>query len=270
LKTLFCPRWGTESEPWDQFCGRVKAAGYDGVETGLPVGDRAATDAILSSLRKNGLALIAQHWETVTPRWDEHAAEYKRRLEWLTACGPLFVNSQTGKDWFTFEENQALVRIAHDEAASSGVRILHETHRGKFAFAAAVARRFLADDPKLRITADFSHWCTVSESLLEDQAESLDVAIARTDHLHARVGHPEGPQASDPAAPEWADALSRHLTWWDRIADRHRKEGAEVLTVTPEAGPVTYMPSLPYTRQPVADQWMVNVAMMERLRKRWG
>jgi hypothetical protein len=240
------------------------------VETGLPVGDRAETDVILASLQKHGLALIAQHWETSTPRWAEYATEYKRRLEWLTACRPLFVNSQTGKDWFTFEENQALIRVAHDEAARSGVRVLHETHRGKFAFAAAVARRFLAEDPKLRITADFSHWCTVSESLLGDQPEALDVAISRADHLHARVGHAEGPQASDPAAPEWAEALSCHLTWWDRIADRHRKAGADALTVTPEAGPVPYMPGLPYTKQPVADQWTVNIDMMEMLRRRWA
>ena len=127
----------------------------------------------------------------------------------------------------------------------------------------------MRDDPQLRLTADFSHWCNVSESLLEDQAESLALAIERTDHLHARVGHAQGPQVSDPRAPEWQPAVEAHLTWWDKVFTRHQQAGAATFTVTPEFGPAPYMPALPYTAQPVAEQWELNVHMMELLRERW-
>ncbi|GAB1483119.1 hypothetical protein MASR2M78_19350 [Treponema sp.] len=51
-----------------------------------------------------------------------------------------------------------------------------------------------------------SRWCTVAESYLEDQKEAVDAALSRTDHIHARVGFPEGPQVGDPAAPEWEES----------------------------------------------------------------
>ncbi len=57
--------------------------------------------------------------------------------------------------------------------------------------------------PELRITFDVSHWCNVHESLLEDQPETVDMTLQRVDHIHARIGHPEGPQVNDPRAPEW-------------------------------------------------------------------
>ena len=267
---FFCPRWGSEALSWADFARKVRAAGYDGVETSLPLGDQRATDEILGALAGQGLQLIAQHWETTNGDVAEHCREYRARLEWVAAAKPLFINSQTGRDWFTPEQNRRVLGVADDVAARTGVKIVHETHRGKFAYAAAVTATFLRDDPSLRLTADFSHWCNVSESLLEDQADALALAIERTDHLHARVGHAEGPQVSDPRAPEWQSAVNAHLTWWDRVVERHRKAGAATFTVTPEFGPAPYMPALPYTAQPVADQWGINVHMMELLRERWG
>jgi hypothetical protein len=120
------------------------------------------------------------------------------------------------------------------------------------------------------LSADFSHWCVVSESLLADQAESLGLAIERTDHIHARVGFEEGPQVADPRAPESSAALEAHLGWWDRIIALHRAKGSALVTVAPEFGPSPYMPSLPWTGQPVSDQWATNVRMMGLLRGRWA
>jgi hypothetical protein len=33
---FFCPRWGSESLSWDTFCHKVKEAGFDGAEAGVP------------------------------------------------------------------------------------------------------------------------------------------------------------------------------------------------------------------------------------------
>ena len=57
----------------------------------------------------------------------------------------------------------------------------------------------------LRVTFDVSHWCNVHESLLADQQETVDMTLQRVDHIHARIGHPEGPQVNDPRAPEWEE-----------------------------------------------------------------
>lgn len=37
-----------------------------------------------------------------------------------------------------------------------------------------------------------------------------------------------------------------------------------------EFGPPDYMPTVPYTRQPLSDQWAINVYMMQLLRKRYS
>ena len=80
---------------------------------------------------------------------------------------------------------------------------------------------------------------------------------------------PKAPQVNDPRAPEWSNAVEAHFAWWDKVVEQKRKEGKR-MTILTEFGPADYMPTLPYTRQPVADQWAVNVYMMEVLRKRYG
>jgi hypothetical protein len=123
--------------------------------------------------------------------------------------------------------------------------------------------------PELRITFDVSHWCNVSESLLQDQQETVDMALQRVDHVHARIGHPEGPQVNDPRAPEWDDAMKAHFAWWDKIVELKKQQG-DTLTILTEFGPPTYMPTLPYTQEPLSNQWAINVHMKDLLKKRYG
>jgi hypothetical protein len=63
--------------------------------------------------------------------------------------------------------------------------------------------------------------------------------------------------------------VEAHLGWWDRIATQKRAEG-RMLTILTEFGPPDYMPTLPYTRQPLADQWDINAHVMQVLRKRYA
>jgi sugar phosphate isomerase/epimerase len=266
---FFCPRWGSEQLTFGDFCAKAKAAGYDGVEMSLPTGDQDKTDRILETLAHHGLSFIGQHHQTRTSDMDAHRKELQAHLRWLASAKPLFINSQTGRDWFPFEGNLALLGTAKAVAVETGVTILHETHRGKFSFCAAATKPFLDSLADLRLSADFSHWCNVSESLLDDQEAAVSAAIERTDHIHARVGHAEGPQVNDPRAPEWKAALDAHLAWWDRVIQNHRKRGTKTFTITTEFGPFPYMPTLPWTGMPLASQWDINCYMMEFLGKRY-
>jgi sugar phosphate isomerase/epimerase len=270
MKILFlCPLWGSSHLSFELFLEKVKKSRYDGVEIPLPMPDCPLREQILKEIEGQGLCFVAQHYETDHSDPAIHRSEYCRRLENLVGAKPLLVNSQTGKDWFSFEQNQQLIAAAQAISDKWGVKIVHETHRGKFSFNAQTTAKHLETDPNLRIAADFSHWCVVSESLLEDQAEAVSLAISRADHIHARIGYPEGPQVSDPRAPEWKQTLDVHLGWWDRIIERHKQRGTPVLTITPEFGPAPYMPALPYTGMPVASQWAINVYMMDLLRERY-
>lgn len=264
--SFYAPHWGN-TLPFNTFCKNVKAEGYDGVEMALPF-DEKEKQQILADLADFDLKLIGQYWQSFERDLNEHLVNYEKHLRNLIAAKPVFINCQTGKDYFNFTQNKILFDLADRLSQESGIAIIHETHRGKCLYAANITEDYLAKIPDLRITLDISHWCNVHESLLEDQQEAVDLAIAHTAHIHSRVGHPEGPQVNDPRAPEWTEVLETHLKWWDKIAEIHRRNDTE-LTVTTEFGPATYMPVLPYTQLPVGDQWEINVHMMNLLKKRY-
>ncbi|MGW8179591.1 MAG: sugar phosphate isomerase/epimerase family protein, partial [bacterium] len=84
-----------------------------------------------------------------------------------------------------------------------------------------------------------------------------------------RIGFPEGPQVNDPRTPENRKALLYHEEWWKQIVTERLLAGAEVFTFNPEFGPPGYMPTLPFTRQPVVDLWEICLWMADRFRARF-
>ncbi|MEX2567715.1 MAG: TIM barrel protein [Cyclobacteriaceae bacterium] len=263
---FYAPLWGN-TRPFEEFCKNVKEAGYDGVEMELPW-NAAEKDKLLDILKDFQLELIGQYYQSFEADPKENVKSYERYLRHLISADPVLINGQTGKDFFDFEGNLRHFKVAQELSDHSGIPITHETHRGKCLYSAPIAQNYLQRLPWLRICLDISHWCNVHESLLEDQKEAVELAISRTDHIHSRVGHPEGPQVNDPRAPEWAAALQAHLEWWDQVVQHHRKQ-ENMLRITTEFGPFPYMPTVPYTQVPIANQWEINVYMMNLLKQRY-
>ncbi|MDB5279521.1 MAG: sugar phosphate isomerase/epimerase [Ferruginibacter sp.] len=267
LKVL-ATNWGYQGSI-DAYCAKVKQEGYDGIEIWWN-NSQKETDELFAALKKYNLEvgfLTAGHQSN----YAEHFSSFKQMVTAAVTNkvqSPLYINCHSGKDYFSYEENKALIDFTMTLSKETGIKICHETHRSRMLFAAPVAKTFMQQIPGLRITMDISHWCNVSESLLADQQETVNLAIERTDHLHARIGHAEGPQVSDPRAPEWEEAVKAHFAWWDAVVAIKKQKG-EVLTVLTEFGPPDYMPTVPYTHQPLADQWAINVYMMHLLRKRY-
>jgi hypothetical protein len=266
---FFCPYWGSNFLSYTQFFKKVKNSGYDGVEMSLPF-NKVEKSKILQLMKDSGLELIAQHNETSDKNPLVYRENYLKCLYNLAEAKPLFINSQTGKDYFLFQENSDLINLSTKVEKETGIPILHETHRGKFSFAAHITRQYLEKIPELELGLDISHWCNVSESLLQDQGATVDFALYRTRHIHARVGYAEGPQISDPRLSEWEEAMNFHLSCWDKVLENFKRLKKEFLTITPEFGPFPYMMHLPFTRMPVADQWEINLYMKDFLSKRYN
>lgn len=267
---FYSPYWGSEALPFTEFVKEVQVAGYDGVEMSFPDENILERDRRVAILRDAGLKLIAQHWETEVPHHGNHLEEYRRRLTFLTGTNPVFISSQTGRDFFPFEQNMRLLTAADEISGNAGVPILHETHRSKLTFAAHITRKYLEKFPAMRLTLDISHWFCVHERYLNDQAEALELAISRSDHIHARIGHDQGSQVPDFRVPEWAEVLEKHLLIWDRIRDRAVSDSRHNLTVTPEFGPPPYMLRNPADGNLPADQCRLNRDMMNLLKERWN
>jgi sugar phosphate isomerase/epimerase len=267
---FFCPRWGSEDLSWEAFCQNVSSAGYDGFEVGIA---QTTIDAefqeIWNTAEKYKLQIIIQHYDTYEANFEKHYDLYCAWLEKIKALPCVKINSQTGKDFFSLAQNSSLIEAALKVSHQTGTQIVHETHRNKFSFAAHVTKQYLEKIPDLTLTLDISHWVCVSESYLEDQQKTVQLAIDRTGHFHARVGYPCGPQVPDPRVQEWQHAVNVHLNWWDKIVERKKKEQCAI-TITPEFGPYPYMVHIPGTSTPICNQWDVNVYMMELLRKRYS
>jgi sugar phosphate isomerase/epimerase len=267
---IFAPHWGSNHLAPQVFIDRVQAAGFDGVEMSLPL-DVAEREDWCGRIAAAGLGLIAQQWETVMhPGFEDHRTALALYLNNACAARPLMVNSHTGRDFYTPAQNHALLALAKSIAEQHGVPIVHEIHRSRFSGHPMLLLPYLRELPDLELTADLSHWCCACETLLEDQPETLELTLPHVRHIHARVGHAQGPQVGDFRAPEWAAALEQHLVWWERIVALRLAAGAPRITLTPEFGPVPYTPTLPYSLTPVADAWELNVAMLALLRRRFG
>lgn len=266
--TIMATNWGYPGSI-DEYCAAVKKEGYDGIEIWWPTSPKDQEE-LFAALKKYQLEVgflcgghesdPGQHLKTFS---DMVVAATTQKVQ-----PPVYINCHSGRDHFPVAANKPFIEFTIRQSKQTGIPIYHETHRGRILFAAHVARTYMEEYPDLRLTLDISHWCNVHESMLSDQPASIGLALERTSHIHSRIGHPEGPQVNDPRAPEWDEVVKQHVAWWDTVVARKKKAG-ERLTFLTEFGPPDYMPTLPYTRQPLADQWAINVYMLQFLRKRY-
>lgn len=252
--------WGmNEEEAIEPKLDRIAAAGYDAVECESPDMGPSQWKTLLA---KYNLAFIGQI----------EAADiesFRSAYENIIRFDPIRINSHSGRDKMSFDEGKRFFSEALRIEGDHGMPAAHETHRSRLLYAPWTAHAYLSEFEELRINADFSHWCVVCESLLDDLEDSVGLACSRAIHIHGRVGFEQGAQVSDPRAPEFAAHVSRHEEWWDIIRQCHTERGEEAITFTPEYGPPRYLQTLPYTGQPIADLWDICAWGMERIRIRW-
>lgn len=271
---FYAPRWGFEYEGWPAFAKRVADAGYDGVEV-FPLQAVHEKKFLLQALASHGLELgLIQAELNGMLSFDDYKTALQRNLEILAgyqAYGikPAFINSQTGREYYSNDQMDECFDICDQFSKHSGISVMHETHRNKWSYAAHVVKRHLERRPGIRLALDISHWFCVSESYLEDQQDAVALAIKHADHIHARVGHTQGPQVTDPRADENSEAVMHHLACWDRWIKVQQAAGKEFCTITPEFGPHPYMAYQCFTTKPVANQWDVNCYMKQLLTDRY-
>lgn len=246
--------WGMEGSLESQF-ERIAAAGYEGIEAPMPQSsEEELFRKLLEAYRLDYIAMVFTNGP-------DHITSFGEQVARAVTFRPISITSHSGKDSMPFEQQVAYYREAVSIERMWGIPIGHETHRGRTLFNPWDAGRILDAVPEINLTADYSHWCCVCESTLEDQEDNLSKTFSRVQHIHGRVGYAEGPQVPDPRAPEYAHELKQHMGWWDRIVKEQQLLGKTTITYTPEFGPPGYLHTLPYTNQPVADLWDVCLWM---------
>ena len=280
---LFHSLWGFEGS---LEAALVRARGFDGLELNLrhPVLlERPLADAA-DQLRQANLAMVLElvtggdYVPDLACGVADHLAELEQQLEACPGLAPLKVTVITGSDSWSWREQERFWPRAIALAQASGLAVSFETHRSRSLANPWAMADWLAAFPGLRLTADLSHWCVVAERLMTPELAPIQAMAAHVDHIHARIGHAQGPQVNHPFAPEHHQALAAHLACWkwfaasqaNRQAQHSGDQQPRPLTLTPEFGPDGYLQTLPFTNQPVADLLEINTAMAAWLRQELG
>jgi len=271
---LFQSLWGF-SGTLEQAIARAKTLGFDGLECNLhhPALASGAPQAVREQLTRDGLELIVElvtggdYVPDLACSWQQHLAELDRQLCQAEALQPTRISVITGSDSWDDDVQDRFLNAVLERIGDCEIAVSLETHRSRSLFNPWGIAKLVAKHPDLRLTADISHWCAVSERLMTPDLVPIAAIADRVDHIHARVGHPQGPSVGHPFAPEWACALEAHRRCWQLFVQRQRARSQGVTTMTPEFGPDGYLPSLPFTGMPVADLETINSAMAQWLRQ---
>lgn len=258
------PFWGSETDTIDDFIENVIDQGFNGIEIHIPntINFENALYDKIENIKKTvpDFMIVPQQVTGVkleTP--EDYLDGVLKRLEELKRFEPNFINSHTGKDHYSFSDNCRIIEAIEAFSLKNKVKVYHEIHRGRFTFHSATTLRYLEKFPQLKLVGDLSHWCVVSESMLEDQASIIKEVIPHIHHIHARVGFEQSPQVNHPFAPEWEPKLKIFLGWWQQIVNHHKTNNN--ISITPEFGPFPYMPQSPFDQKPLAQQKVLNLEM---------
>lgn len=250
-------------------CTQAQAAGFTGVEGPAPA-SRDEQSRWRQQLQETGLLYIAEICTAGSYVPDraasvhEHLVSLEQKLQHSLALGPQFVTCLGGCDAWAEEQSLEFFTGAMRLAQQCELAISFETHRGRSFFNPWVTARICAQLPDLQLTADFSHWCVVCERLMDVEQDVLAQLVGRVRHIHARVGHEQGPQVTDPRLARYHRALESHEQWWRRIWDCQREQAYSRTTMTPEFGPDGYQQVDAFSGMPVGDLWEINCWMAQR------
>lgn len=268
IKFLF-PHWGSESLPISSFIEIVEDNSFDGIEINLPQENKFKNDFFEAiEVQRNNNSDFILGLQQVFGVKRESPKDYLNnvidRMESFIPWRPNFINSHTGKDHYSFDENCQIIDAIENFSSRNNIPVYHEIHRGRFTFHSQTIGRYLEKFPNLKFVGDFSHWCVVSESMLEDQEQIIEQISPHIYHLHSRVGHEQSPQVNHPFAPEWSNHLKKFTGWWKQVILNYKNPKG--MTITPEFGPFPYMPNQPFTQEPISDQRSINIEMKDYLK----
>lgn len=261
---ILCPQWGSEHLPLEDFFFKVKEAGYDGIETWVPedVNERKKFISLLSMYQ---LKIVSHQHQAKGNDIDKYCKSLEHYLNLSMECNPLLINSHSGRDYFSFDEQLQVIDTVEEFSIKNNITMAHETHRGRIGYSPYNAMDLFKQRPSMKITADFSHWTCVTESWLENSSAIMEEAIRRTKHLHARVGYTQGPQIPDPRLAEWQEPLKFFLNIWQEIFKYQKLQKADFFTITTEFGPPPYMWTNLNDGLPITSQWDINCFMKDLL-----
>ncbi|MGA0274226.1 MAG: sugar phosphate isomerase/epimerase, partial [Flavobacteriaceae bacterium] len=136
---FFQTNWGF-SGSWEAFFSKTKASGYDGVEIWFPK-EKEQLQEVAQGLQKHELKVIYLCGTNRDLPFEESLSAYQNDLIRAIDQKPYAINSHTGSDFFSFEQNKKFILLANKLSKKYKIPIYHETHRGRFSYSLPETKR---------------------------------------------------------------------------------------------------------------------------------
>ena len=108
---LLATNWGFEGSV-DEYCSKVKQAGYDGIEIWWPM-EKTEQDELFSALKKYNLE-VGFLCGAQQSNYGEHLEYFRKMIDAAASNkiqNPLYINCHSGKDYFSYDENKAFIDL---------------------------------------------------------------------------------------------------------------------------------------------------------------
>src|ERR1700754_5247430 len=125
---LLSPLWGHEHLRLESFLHKIRRAGFDGIDTWVPE-DKADKKLLFDYMQRHEMCIVTHQFRADGSTFRRFRSSFVSNLRECAEPGPLLINSHTGRDWFSMDQNLALADAAQEFSEKSGVMVVHETHR---------------------------------------------------------------------------------------------------------------------------------------------
>jgi sugar phosphate isomerase/epimerase len=254
--SLFRSLWGVKSSEWEIQFPRLKQSGINGIEAsladvGATVGATVGADSgerfvrLIKKFEMSWICGLYSGWidylgEPESKNVEEHLECLEQQLKSLLSLPikPIHINIHAGSDSFSREESITFFKGAALLTATylkSEIPFSYETHRGRILYSPWVALDLVKEFPDLRFTLDLSHWIIVTERLLT--IEVLEHILARTSHIHARIGTRQSSQVSNPSSVDVIEERLYFESVWKAVLRYQQERSQKQSTLCLEYGP---------------------------------